>query len=98
MKKVFSAVAMAAVCAAAMVSTASAQTAGERFGIGMFTYENLTFVGLVMRYPTEPQAEGGVVVDLAAAATAAGQTVPTSDVLTIMDQWEAGVSAIATID
>ncbi|MEE8550339.1 MAG: fumarylacetoacetate hydrolase family protein, partial [Gemmatimonadota bacterium] len=92
MKNVFSAVAMAAVCAAAMVSTASAQTAGERFGIGMFTYENLTFVGLVMRYPTEPQAEGGVVVDLAAAATAAGQTVPTSDVLTIMDQWETGVN------
>ena len=92
MKNVLSAVAMATVCAAAMVSTASAQTAGERFGIGMFTYENRTFVGLVMRYPTEPQAVGGVVVDLAAAATAAGQTVPTSDVLTIVDQWEAGVN------
>ena len=92
MKNALSAVAMVAVCAAAMVSTASAQTAGERFGIGMFTYQNRTFTGLVMRYPTEPQAEGGVVVDLAAAARAAGQTVPTSDVLTIIDQWDTGVN------
>ncbi len=94
MKKLLSTVGMAAVCvaAAAMVSKVSAQTAGERFGIGVFTYQNRTFVGLVMRYPTEPQAVGGVVIDLAAAAMAAGQTVPTSDVLTIMDQWETGVN------
>ena len=76
MKNVLSAVAIAALFAAAMVSTASAQTDGERFGIGVFTYQNRTFVGLVMRYPTEPQAEGGVVVDLAAGARAAGQAVP----------------------
>jgi 2-keto-4-pentenoate hydratase/2-oxohepta-3-ene-1,7-dioic acid hydratase in catechol pathway len=92
MKNVLSAVAIAALFAAAMVSTASAQTDGERFGIGVFTYQNRTFVGLVMRYPTEPQAEGGVVVDLAAGARAAGQAVPTNDVLTIMDQWESGVN------
>ena len=46
---------------------AQAQTAGERFGIGMFSYQNSTFVGLAMRYPTEPQEIGGVVVELPAA-------------------------------
>ena len=94
MKNMLSTITMVAVCAAsaAMVSQASAQSAGERFGIGVFTYENRTFVGLVMRYPTEVQAVGGVVVDLAVAASAVGQTVPTSDVLTIMDQWETGVN------
>lgn len=92
MKNVLSIVVLAAVFTAAVISNASAQVPGERFGIGVFTHQNRTFVGLVMRYPTEPQAVGGVVVDLAAAASAAGQTVPTSDVLTIMDQWESGVN------
>ena len=91
MKKLLWCSAAATVCAVAVISTASAQTAGERFGIGMFTYQNRTFVGIVMRYPTEPQAVGGVVVDLEVAASVAGQAVPTSDVLTIMDQWESGV-------
>lgn len=92
MKNVLRVFAMAAVCAVAVISVATAQPAGERFGIGLFTHQNRTFVGLVMRFPTEPQAVGGVIVDLAAAASAASQTVPTSDVLTIMDQWESGVN------
>ena len=73
------------------MSSALAQSTEERFGIGVFTYQDRTFVGLVMRYPTELQAVGGIVVDLAAAADATGVTVPTSDVLTIMDEWESGV-------
>ena len=67
---------------------AQAQTTGERFGIGMFTYQNSTFVGLALRFPTEPQEIGGVVVNLAAAAQAANQTGIPSDVMSIIEQWE----------
>lgn len=83
---------VATICTVAVIFSASAQTPGERFGIGVFTYQDRTFVGLVMRYPTELQAVGGVVIDLAAAANATDVTVPTSDVLTIMDEWESGVN------
>jgi len=67
--------------------TAQAQTAGERFGIGTFKVQNRTFVGLVMRYPTEPQEIGGVVVELSAAAQAANQTGIPNDVMSIVQQW-----------
>lgn len=73
---------LALMCSTTAVPT-QAQTAGERFGIGKFSHQNNTFVGLVMRYPTEPQENGGVVAELPAAAQAANQTglpngVPTS--------------------
>ncbi len=67
---------------------ARAQTTGERFGIGMFKVQNRTFVGLAMRYPTEPQQIGGVVVELPAAAQAANQTGIPGDVMLIVQQWE----------
>jgi 2-keto-4-pentenoate hydratase/2-oxohepta-3-ene-1,7-dioic acid hydratase in catechol pathway len=67
---------------------AEAQTAGERFGIGKFTYQNNTFVGLAMRYPTEPQEIGGVVVELPAAAQAANQSGIPNDVMAIIEQWD----------
>src|SRR5687768_12813191 len=68
------------------MAVAQAQT-GERFGLGTFTYQNRTFVGLVMRYPVEPQQIGGVVVELAPAAKAANVTGIPNDLLAIMDQW-----------
>ena len=68
---------------------ARAQTTGERFGIGMFKVQNRTFVGLAMRYPTEPQQIGGVVVELPAAAQAANQTGIPGDVMLIVQQWAA---------
>ncbi len=67
---------------------ARAQTTGERFGIGMFKVQNRTFVGLAMRYPTEPQQIGGVVVELPAAAQAANQTGIPGDVMLIVQQWD----------
>ena len=91
MRKIISAfivaIVLAVMCSATAVP-AQAQTAGERFGIGMFTYQNNTFVGLAMRYPTEPQEIGGVVVELAAAAEAANQTGIPNDVMSIVEQWE----------
>ena len=54
----------------------------------MFAYQNNKFVGVVMRYPTEPQQIGGVVVELPAAAQAASQTGIPSDVMSIIEQWE----------
>ena len=54
----------------------------------MFKVQNRTFVGLAMRYPTEPQQIGGVVVELAAAAKAASQTGIPTDVMSIVEQWE----------
>ena len=77
-----------AVLCASMPVPARAQTKGERFGIGMFKVQNRTFVGLAMRYPTEPQQIGGVVVELAAAAKAANQTGIPADVMSIVQQWE----------
>src|SRR3990170_8693217 len=77
---------LAVMCSATMVP-AQAQTAGERFGIGTFKVQNRTFVGLVMRYPTEPQEIGGVVVELSAAAQAANQTGIPNDVMSIVQQW-----------
>ena len=41
-----------------------------------------------MRYPTEPQQIGGVVVELAAAAKAASQSEMPADVMSIIEQWE----------
>ena len=51
MRSTISAFIVATVLAVTFSSTtvpAQAQTAGERFGIGMFTYQNATFVGLAM--------------------------------------------------
>ncbi|MGH9460266.1 MAG: fumarylacetoacetate hydrolase family protein, partial [Vicinamibacteria bacterium] len=76
---------------------AQAQTGGERFGIGKFTYQNKTFVGLAMRYPTEPQEIGGVVVELPAAAQAADQTGIPDDVMAIIEQWATVGSKIKQI-
>ena len=70
----------------ASVPVAQAQTS-ERFGLGMFAYQNRTFVGVVVRYPTEPQQIGGYVVELPAAARAANVTGVPGDLLSIMDQW-----------
>ena len=59
MRMVLSTVAAVALAAlvGASIPTVQAQT-GERFGLGMFAYQNRTFVGIVMRYPTEPQQIG----------------------------------------
>ena len=80
------AIALAVLCSS-ITARAQAQTAGEPFGIGMFSVQNRTFVGLAMRYPTEPQQIGGVVVELPAAAQAANQTGIPSDVMSIIEQW-----------
>ncbi|MGH9463694.1 MAG: fumarylacetoacetate hydrolase family protein [Vicinamibacteria bacterium] len=91
MGKTISAFTVAIVLAVTCLATpeaAQAQTAGERFGIGMFKVGNQTFVGLAMRYPTEPQQIGGVVVELSAAAQAANQTGIPSDVMSIVQQWD----------
>lgn len=69
-------------------ATGLAQDGGERFGVGMFSHEGDTFVGLAMRYPTEPQQIGGVIVEVPAAARAAGQTGIPGDVMSIIEQWE----------
>ena len=88
MRMVLSTVAAVALAAlvGASIPTVQAQT-GERFGLGMFAYQNRTFVGIVMRYPTEPQQIGGFVVELPAAAKAANVTGIPGDLLSIMDQW-----------
>src|SRR5436190_12148412 len=65
---------------------AQAQSSG-RFGLGMFSYQNRTFVGVVIGYPTEPQQIGGFVAELAPAARAANVTGLPGDLLSIMDQW-----------
>jgi 2-keto-4-pentenoate hydratase/2-oxohepta-3-ene-1,7-dioic acid hydratase in catechol pathway len=90
MRKILSAVTalvVAGVLGAAWMAVAQAQSAAERFGLGTFTYQNRTFVGVVMRYPIAPQQIGGVVVELAAAAKAANLTGIPTDLLSIMDQW-----------
>jgi len=98
MRKTVSAFIVAIVVAVMCSSiTAQAQTAGERFGIGMFSVQNRTFVGLAMRYPTEPQQIGGVVVELPAAAQAANQTGIPSDVMSIIEQWATVGSKIKQI-
>ena len=83
------AIVLAGMCASA---TASAQSltpsTGERYGFGMFKHQGRTFAGLVMRFPVEPQQIGGVVVELAPAARAAGQTGVPTDVMAIIEQWE----------
>ena len=83
------AIVLAGMCASA---TASAQSrtpsTGERYGFGMFKHQGRTFAGLVMRFPVEPQQIGGVVVELAPAARAAGQTGVPTDVMSIIEQWE----------
>jgi hypothetical protein len=76
----------AAMLTSAGVGVAHAQTS-ERFGLGMFSYQNRTFVGVVVRHPTEPQQIGGFVVELPAAARAANVTGIPGDLLSIMDQW-----------
>jgi 2-keto-4-pentenoate hydratase/2-oxohepta-3-ene-1,7-dioic acid hydratase in catechol pathway len=84
-----SAIVLAGMCASA---TASAQSltpsTGERYGFGTFKHQGRTFAGLVMRFPVEPQQIGGVVVELAPAARAAGQTGVPTDVMSIIEQWE----------
>lgn len=90
MRKTLSAVVVAALLAiaGAWIPAVQAQTP-ERFGLGMFAYQNRTFVGVVVRYPTEPQQIGGFVVELPAAARAANVTGIPGDLLSIMDQWNA---------
>src|SRR3972149_5808522 len=78
------AIALGGLCSAI---TGQARPAGGRFGIGPFKVQNRTFVGLVMRYPPEPQEIGGVVVELSAAAQAANQTGIPNDVMSIVQQW-----------
>ena len=73
-------------CIGTGVAAAQAQSS-ERFGLGMFAYQNRTFVGVVVRYPVEPQQIGGFVVELPAAARAANVTGIPGDLLSIMDQW-----------
>jgi hypothetical protein len=90
MRKIFSAVGAVVVLAllgGAWMAVAEAQTAAERFGLGTFRYQNRNFVGVVMRYPVEPQQIGGVVVELAPAAKAANVTGIPNDLLSIIDQW-----------
>ena len=89
MRKTLSAVAAAALLAivGTWIAVAHAQTAGERFGLGTFAFENKTFVGVVMRYPVAPQQIGGVVVDLPAAARAANVTGIPTDLMSIVEQW-----------
>jgi 2-keto-4-pentenoate hydratase/2-oxohepta-3-ene-1,7-dioic acid hydratase in catechol pathway len=80
-------VVVAVMCSSTTVP-AQAPTAPERFGIGMFKYQNQTFAGLAMRYPMTPQEVGGVVVQLPAAARATKQTGIPNDVMSIIQQWE----------
>src|SRR5919106_3536975 len=87
MRKKLSSVMAIVVLGLCWMAVAQAQTAGERFGLGTFTYQNRTFVGVVMRYPVEPQQIGGVVVELQPAAKAANVTGIPNDLLLIMDQW-----------
>ena len=86
MRKVLLVVTAVVLLTSAGVRVAQAQTS-ERFGLGMFSYQNRTFVGLVLRYPTEPQQIGGSVVELSPAARAANVTGIPGDLLSIMDQW-----------
>jgi 2-keto-4-pentenoate hydratase/2-oxohepta-3-ene-1,7-dioic acid hydratase in catechol pathway len=67
-------------CAVALPS-AQAPAAGERFGIGTFREGQRTFIGLVVR--------DAFVIDLAAAATATKQQVPTT-VVGIIQQYDTG--------
>jgi 2-keto-4-pentenoate hydratase/2-oxohepta-3-ene-1,7-dioic acid hydratase in catechol pathway len=82
MRRIVSALAIAAVCATAVVSAQAPGAAGERFGIGRFNAQGRTFTGLVLR--------DAFVVDLAAAAKAANQQVPT-DIMAIITQYDTGV-------
>src|SRR6185369_12593928 len=88
MRKVLLVVAAVVLLTSTGVRVAEAQTS-ERFGLGMFAYQNRTFVGIVVRHPTEPQQVGGFVVELPAAARAANVTGIPGDLLSIMDQWTA---------
>jgi 2,4-didehydro-3-deoxy-L-rhamnonate hydrolase len=91
MRRTLSAVVFAVALALAYSSATGptrAQAGSERFGLGMFRVQNRTFVGVVMRYPTEPQQIGGVVVEVPPAAKAAGQTGIPGDVMSIIEQWE----------
>jgi 2-keto-4-pentenoate hydratase/2-oxohepta-3-ene-1,7-dioic acid hydratase in catechol pathway len=74
----------AATCAVIMMSAqrSFAQAAGQPFKFGTFKYQGRTFGALVLR--------DAYVVDIAAAAKADKQTVP-SDLLTIIEQWDSGV-------
>jgi 2-keto-4-pentenoate hydratase/2-oxohepta-3-ene-1,7-dioic acid hydratase in catechol pathway len=90
MRKILSALMVAVVLAvmgSAMMAPAQAQAGGEKFGLGTFTYQNRTFVGVVLRYPTEPQQIGGIVVELPAAAKAANQTGIPNDLMAVVEQW-----------
>ena len=89
MRSIVSAGVIAIVCAAAMLSAQAPR--GEPFGIGTFRYQGRTFVGLVLRAPTEPLQPGGFVVDLAAAAKAANQAPVPTDLLAIIEQYDSGV-------
>jgi 2-keto-4-pentenoate hydratase/2-oxohepta-3-ene-1,7-dioic acid hydratase in catechol pathway len=79
---------MAAVVVALLCAPSAPAQSGERFGIGMFKHQGRTFAGLVMRFPVEPQQKGGVVVEIPAAARAAGQAGIPDNVGTIIEQWE----------
>jgi len=82
MKQMFSGLVLAAVCAVAVLSAQAPGAAGEPFKLGRVRYQGRTFTALVLRETN--------VVDLAAAARAANQTIP-NDLLAIIDQYESGV-------
>ena len=82
MRQMFSGLVVATVCAVAVLSAQAPRAAGEPFKLGTVRYQGRTFTVLVVRDSN--------VVDLAAAARAAKQTVPT-DLLAIIDQYDAGV-------
>ena len=88
MRKTLAAFASAVVLALLCAPAPARAQAGERFGVGMFKHQGRTFAGLVMRYPVEPQVIGGVVVEIPAAARAAGQAGIPADVGSIIEQWE----------
>jgi 2-keto-4-pentenoate hydratase/2-oxohepta-3-ene-1,7-dioic acid hydratase in catechol pathway len=68
-------------CGVAVPSAQAPGAAGERFGIGTFRAGGRTFIGLVLR--------DAYVVELAAAAAASKQQVPTT-VVGIIEQWDSG--------
>src|SRR5687768_12502458 len=86
MKRILWALGVAFVGATA-VQSLQAQASGERFGLGTFRHEGRTFVGVVMRFPTEPHEIGGVVVELPAAAKTARVTGIPNDLMGIIEQW-----------
>src|ERR1019366_8030744 len=92
MKRIHLVLVAAATCAVIiMIMSAQrsfAQAAGQPFKFGTFQYQGRSFGALVLR--------DVYVVDIAAAAKADKQTVP-SDLLTIIEQWDSVGDRFKTI-